>query len=361
MREYRVAAIGGDGVGPEVVREGVKVVEALAADFGFACRFAPYPHGASHYLKTRELLPAAVIAEMRQMDAILVGAVGDPRVEVGLLERAIVGGLRVELDLYANLRPIRLYAEHLCPIKEKAPPDIDLLVVRENTEDLYAGIGGFFKKGTADEIALQELVCTRKGTERIIRYAFDRARERGRRRPRVTLVDRANAIRAHDLWTRTFAEVGEEYPDVEKDHAYVDACAMWMVKNPGWFDVIVTTNVFGDILSDLGAILQGGLGLAASANVHPGRASLFKPIHGAAPKFAGQNKVNPLAAIASVQMMLEALGETDAAEALERAIESLLVSRRVPSGAMECGLATNAIGDLVVAELRGGEGDTAGG
>jgi 3-isopropylmalate dehydrogenase len=352
MKDYRIAVVGGDGIGPEVVREGLRALEALASFHGFKCRFQHYPFGANHYLKTRELMPPAAVAEMREMDAIFLGAIGDPRVEVGLLERAIVGGLRFELDLYVNLRPIRLYAEHLCPLKNKRPQDINLLVVRENTEDLYTGMGGFFKKGTPDEVSIQEMICTRKGTERVIRYAFEKARARGKARPRLTLVDKANAIRAHDLWTRTFEEVGREYQDVEKDHAYVDACAMWMIRSPEWFDVVVTTNMFGDIITDLGAMLQGGMGIAASGNIHPGRVSMFEPIHGSAPKYAGKNTANPLAAISAAQMMLDYLGEKESAKTLEKAIETLLVTRKIPSVGAESGLSTSAIGDLVIQEVQ---------
>jgi 3-isopropylmalate dehydrogenase len=266
-------------------------------------------------------------------------------------------GLRFGLDLYVNLRPVKLYAEHLCPLKDKKPADVDFVVARENTEDAYAGVGGIFKKGQPDEVAIAEMVFTRRGTERIIRYAFELARERAKvrgasgRKPKLTMVDKANAIRAQDLWTRVFEEVGKEYPDVEQDHAYVDACCMWMVKNPDWFDVIVTTNLFGDIITDLGAMIQGGMGIAASGNIHPGKHGMFEPIHGSAPKYAGQNVANPLGAIAAAGMMLDFLGEKCAAERVESVVVALLTSRRIPSVDAKSGLTTVQIGDMVTREI----------
>ncbi|MBI3359756.1 MAG: 3-isopropylmalate dehydrogenase, partial [Chloroflexi bacterium] len=282
MKTYNIGVIGGDGIGPEVVREGLKILRAVKD--GFDYNFVEYPYNSEHYLKTKELVPERVIDEWRALDAVFLGAIGHPAVEPGLVERSIIMGLRFGLDLYVNLRPVKLYAEHLCPLKGKGPADVDFVVVRENTEDAYAGVGGIFKKGTPDEVAVAEMIFTRRGTERVMRYAFELARERARaraksangnsqphggapqsaiRNPKLTMVDKANAIRAQDLWTRTFAEVGKEYPEVKQDHAYVDACCMWMVKNPDWFDVIVTTNLFGDIITDLGAMIQGGMGIAA--------------------------------------------------------------------------------------------------
>jgi 3-isopropylmalate dehydrogenase len=343
---YDIAVIPGDGIGPEVVREGLKLLKVASERAGFTLRLHPYPHGSEHYLKTKELFPDAILDEIKGMHAVLLGAIGDPRVEVGLVERAVIGGLRWKLDMFVNLRPIRLYAEHLCPLKGKRPEDLDLVVVRENTEDLYVGVGGFFKQGTPDEIALGEMIVTRKGCERAIRYAFELAKRRPRRQ--LHLVDKANAIRAHDLWRRTFAEVGREYPEVKTDAVYVDAACMWLIKNPEWFDVVVTTNMFGDILTDLGAMLQGGLGIAASGNIHPGKVSMFEPIHGSAPKYAGKNVANPLATIAAVQMMLDFLGETAAAAAVEDAIRRVLVERHLPSLGADSGKTTAEIGDLMV-------------
>ncbi|HLB46632.1 MAG TPA: 3-isopropylmalate dehydrogenase [Anaerolineales bacterium] len=355
MKTYNIGVIGGDGIGPEVVREGLKVLQAVKGDCDY--NFVEYPYGSQHYLKTKELVPEGVIDEWRKLDAVFLGAIGHPGIEPGLVERAVIMGLRFGLDLYVNLRPIKLYAEHICPLKDKKPEHVDFVVARENTEDAYAGVGGIFKKGTPDEVAVAEMLFTRRGTERIIRYAFELARGRakargeGGRKPKVTMVDKANAIRAQDLWTRTFVEVGAEYPEVEQDHAYVDACCMWMVKNPEWFDVIVTTNLFGDIITDLGAMIQGGMGIAASGNIHPDKHGMFEPIHGSAPKYAGQNVANPLGAIAAAGMMLDFLGEKRAAERVESAVASLLASRRIPSVDAKSGLSTTQIGDMVAKEI----------
>jgi len=350
-KEYAIAVIPGDGIGPEVVRQGLRVLERVAAAEGFAARTTVYPFGADHFLKTREIFPDKAFDEVKGHDAILLGAIGDPRIEIGLLEFGIIAKLRFELDLYVNLRPVRLYAEHLCPLKGKTPEDVDFIVVRENTEDAYAGMRGFFKKGTPDEVATQEIIFTRKGTERVIRYAFDLARRRGRGK-KLTLVDKANAVRAMDLWTRTFEEVGREYPDIAREHAYIDAATMWCVKNPEWFDTVVTSNMFGDILTDLAAMIQGGLGIAASGNIHPGRLSLFEPIHGSAPKYAGKNVANPLATVMAVSMMLDYLGETRAAARIEDAVAGLLRSKRIPSLGSDSGLTTEGIGDLVLEALE---------
>jgi len=347
-----------------VVQQALRVLEAVSRVEGFTYETVTYPWSGQHYLKTGELMPESILDEYRKLDAILLGAIGDPRVETGLVERAVIFGLRQGLDLYVNLRPVVLYAEHLCPLKDKKPEDINLVVVRENTEDAYAGAQGFFKKGTPDEVAIAEMIYTRKGTERIIRYAFELARKRAQARaggpgtpkaPKVTMVDKANAVRAHDLWTRTFAEVGREYPDVTQDHAYIDAACMWMVKNPEWFDVIVTTNIFGDIITDLGAMIQGGMGIAASGNIHPGKTSMFEPIHGSAPKHAGKNVASPLGAINAVAMMLDYIGEASAARRIENAVRGLLVSRRIPSPTTDSGVSTTQQGDMVVEEvLRAG-------
>ncbi len=347
-KEYKIAVLPGDGIGPEVTAEGLKVLKRVAEIEGFKYKLSHFPHGSEHYLKTKELLPDSVLHELKQQDAIFLGAIGDPRVEVGLVERAIIAGIRLGLDLYVNLRPVKLLAEHLCPLKDKKPEDIDLVVVRENTEDLYAGIGGFLKKGTPDEVALQEMVFTRKGCERVIRYAFDLA---AKRRKKLTLVDKANAIRAMDIWTRTFAEVGKEYPQVAADHAYIDAACMWLVKNPEQFDTVVTNNIFGDILTDLGAVLQGGMGIAASGNIHPGQVSMFEPIHGSAPKYKGQGVASPVAAIAACGMMLEYLGESRAAERIETSVAELLKTKKIPSLDSSSGLSTAACGDLVARRL----------
>ena len=353
-KEYAIAVIPGDGIGPEVVREGLRVLERVASIEGFEARTTSYPLGAEHYLETKEIFPDRAFAEVKQQRAILLGAIGDPRIEVGLLEFGIIAKLRFELDLFVNLRPVKLYAEHLCPLKDKQPEDVDFVVVRENTEDAYAGMRGFFKKGTPDEIATQEILFTRKGVERVIRYAFDLARRRAQGK-KLTLVDKANAVRAMDLWTRTFEEVGREYPEIAREHAYIDAACMWCVKNPEWFDTVVTSNMFGDILTDLAAMIQGGMGIAASGNIHPGQVSLFEPIHGSAPKYAGKNVANPLATVMAVSMMLDYLGEAHAAARIEETVAGLLRSKRIPSVGSDSGLSTTEIGDLVIQNLERAE------
>ena len=342
-RTHRIAVIAGDGVGPEVVEQGLRVLAVAADRFGFAVELTRYPYGTEHWLRTGEIFPDSATDEILDHDAVLLGAIGDPRAPVGLLERGIIGHLRWDLDLYVNLRPVRLYDARFCPLKDKRPEDVDMVIVRENTEDAYVQPPRFENKGTPDEVASQQMRYTRAGTERIIRYAFELARTRARRK--LLLVDKANAVRAQDLYTRVFAELAAHYPDVETDHAYIDAACMWMIKNPEWFDVAVTTNLFGDILTDLGAMIQGGLGLAASANLHPGKLGLFEPIHGSFPRAAGKNIANPLATIGAVGMMLDYLGEKAAAAAVEGALAALLRSGRVRS--LRAGEhATDELGDL---------------
>ena len=350
MKSYKIGVVAGDGIGPEVVREGLKVLNTVAEINKFKYELVEYPWGSERYLATGEACPPNVLDEYQKLDAILLGAIGDPRCPTGLVEHAVIMTMRVGLDLYVNLRPISLYAEHLCPLKGKKPEDVDLLVCRENTEDAYTAPYGFTKKGTADEIATSLMQYTRKGTERIIRYAFEACRARNKRK-KVTMVDKANAVRAHDLWTRTFEEVGREYPEIEKDHAYVDASCMWLVKNPEWFDTVVTTNLFGDIITDLGAMIQGGMGIAASGNIHPGQVSMFEPIHGSAPKYAGKNVANPLATVNAVGMMLDFLGEKNSAQCIDQAVRRLLVSKRIPSVEARSGLSTTEIGDMVAKEV----------
>ncbi len=349
MKSYRVAVLPGDGIGPEVTTQAVRVLDTVGECTGVRFEKTHYPHGADHYLATGEAFPQEVIDEMRGYDAILLGAIGDPRIEVGMLERAIIAGIRFQLDLFINLRPIKLFDAKLCPLKDKGPEHVNMVVIRENTEDLYTGMGGFFKKGTPDEIAVQEMLLTRRGADRLFKYAFDLAMKRGKK---LTMVDKANAVRAFDLWTRAFEEIGQDYPEVERDHAYVDAACMWMVKNPEWFDTVVTSNVFGDIITDLGAMIQGGMGLAASGNIHPGKVSMFEPIHGSAPKYAGQNTANPLAAILAAQMMLDFLGEEASAAAVEGAVSSSLVEGEIPSASARNGLGTDDMGDIVCRRVR---------
>ncbi len=357
MTTYRIGSIPGDGIGPEVVAEGLKVLKACGSIDGFDCDIVHYPYSGAHYLATGELLPDSALDEWRALDAVLLGAIGHPDLEPGFVERAVILGLRFGLDLFINLRPVKLLAENLCPLKGKAPADIDFVVVRENTEGFYGQIGGNLHQDTSNEVAVVTGIFTREGTERVIRYAFELARERARRRsegartPRVTVVDKANALRPQSIWARTYDEVASEYPDIDKDHAYVDACCMWMIKNPDWFDVIVTTNMFGDIVTDLGAMLQGGLGLAASGNIHPGRTSMFEPVHGSAPKYTGQNVANPLATMSAVAMMLEFLGQERSAGRIESAIRDSLVTGRIPSVDARSGLSTTEIGDMITAEI----------
>ncbi|MBV9281149.1 MAG: 3-isopropylmalate dehydrogenase, partial [Chloroflexi bacterium] len=315
-------------------------------------RYEPvwYPWSSQLYLDTGELMPESTLDEYRSLHAIYLGALGDPRVERGLVERSVIMTIRLGLDLYINLRPIALYAEHLTPLKNVRPEDVDMVVVRENTEDAYVGVGGLFKPGTADEVAIAEMIYTRRGVERTVRYAFELARTRPRRT--VTLVDKSNAIRPQEIWRRTFAAVASEYPDITAEALYVDAAAMLMVSHPARFDVVVTTNLFGDILTDLGAAIQGGMGSAASGNIHPGRVSMFEPIHGSAPDIAGKNVASPVGAIAAAAMMLDHLGQSEAARAVEGAIRALLVSRRLPGLDTGSGLSTGQVGDLVAAEVE---------
>jgi 3-isopropylmalate dehydrogenase len=350
MAEYDIAVIGGDGIGPEVTREALRVLDATASVFGFKVRRTEYPFGTDHYLKTQEIFPESAFSEVKQKRAIYLGAIGDPRVPVGLIEYGIIAKCRFELDLYINLRPVRLYDSSLCPLKDKTPEDVDMVFIRENTEDAYSGSHGFTHKGQHHEVAVQTMVYTRLGVERAIRYAFQLARERNKKR-QVTLIDKANAVRAQDIWTRVFAEVAKEYPDIKTDHAYIDAACMWMVKNPEWFDVAVTPNLFGDIITDLGAMVQGGMGIAASGNLHPGKVSLFEPIHGSAPKHAGQDKASPVAAIMAVSMMLDYLGEKRAANAIEEAVITLLRSKRLKGVGTGVHRGTE-VGNMVVAEIQ---------
>jgi len=350
-KTHRIAVIPGDGVGPEVTAEALKVLSHAAKLFGFTYETTEFPFGSDHCLATNEFMPAGQLDSFQKYDAIFLGAIGDPRLPPGLVERGVIAAIRFGLDLYINLRPIKLYAEHLCPIKGKTPADVDMVVVRENTEDLYTGMGGYFKRGTPDEVVIANQIFTRKGCERAVRYAFGLAAKRNKQR-KLTLVDKANAIEVQQLWRRTVEEVAPDFPGVSFDFAYIDAACMWMVKNPETFDVIVTSNLFGDILTDLGAMVQGGMGVAASGNIHPGRVSLFEPIHGSAPKYKGKNAVSPVAAVAAVGMMLEYVGETAAASSIESSIAQLLASKRIPSLDASSGLKTSEVGDMLAVELR---------
>ncbi len=348
MKSYNVAVMGGDGTGPEVVREAVKVLDVASGKFGLKLNYTHYDIGGERYLKTGEILPDSVLAELRKFPVILLGAIGHPDVKPGILEKGILLRTRFELEQYINLRPVKLYDERFCPLKDKKPADIDFVVVRENNEGLYTGAGGFVFKGTPNEVALQESVNTRRGVERCLRFAFDYTRKRTKRK-KLTLCGKTNVLTyAFDLWERAFHEVGaKDYTDITRDYAHVDATTMWFVKNPEWFDVIVTDNMFGDIITDLGAMVQGGMGIAAGGNINPQGTSMFEPIGGSAPKYTGQGVINPLAAVCAMQMMLETLGEQKAANAIEKAVMYVTANKLKSMAAGRMGYSTSQVGDLV--------------
>ncbi|MCX5707326.1 MAG: 3-isopropylmalate dehydrogenase, partial [Candidatus Omnitrophica bacterium] len=324
---YKIAVIPGDGTGPEVIREGLKVLEAAAKKFGFKYEAKTFDFSGERYLKTGKTVEEKDIEEFKKYSAIYLGAVGHPDVKPGILETEVLLKLRFSLDQYINLRPVKLYNSEFCPLKDKKPEDIDFVVVRENSEGLYKGMGEFQNKGTKDEVATQVSYNTRKGVERCIRYAFEYTRKRNRRK-KLTLCGKTNVLTyAWDLWQRVFNEVAKEYPDVTTDYAHVDATTMWFVKNPEWFDVIVTDNMFGDIITDLGAMLQGGMGIAAGGNINPKGVSMFEPIGGSAPKYTGKNVINPMAAICAAGMMLENLGEEKAGKAIEDAVINIVSTK----------------------------------
>ncbi|MBI3050630.1 MAG: 3-isopropylmalate dehydrogenase [Acidobacteria bacterium] len=342
---HRVAVIPGDGIGPEVIAEALRL---LAAAGGVDVEHLPW--SATHYLQTGVTIPADGYETLRSFDAVLVGALGDPRVPDNCHARDILLGTRFALDLYVNYRPVRLLDDRLCPLKGRTAADVNFVVFRENTEGVYVGVGGRFKAGTPDEIAVQEEINTFKGVDRIVRFAFTFARARGRRR--VCMADKSNAMPdGHALWQRVFAEVKPEYPEIEATHLYIDALAMFLVQDPGRFDVIVTNNLFGDIITDIGGALQGGLGMAASANLHPGRTSMFEPVHGSAPALAGKNEANPIGAILSAALMLETLGRAEDARRIERAVEEAVragdVTRDVGGT-----LGTREAGEAILRRLR---------
>jgi len=348
----KLAVIAGDGIGPEVVREALKVLDAVEAVHHPGITVETLPYGADHYLSTGITIPPAEMQRLgRDVDAILVGAIGDPRVPGNEHARDILLGMRFQLDLYVNERPARLFDDRLTPLKGKTVRDLDLVVFRENTEGLYVSVGGAFKVGTPDEITIAEELNTRKGVERIIRHAFSWARAHGR--TRVTMADKANAIPAHALWRRVFDEVGAEYSDITRDTRYIDAMAMDLVRSPESFQVIVTGNLFGDIISDLASILVGGLGMAPSANRHPGRVAMYEPVHGSAPPLAGKDVANPMAAILSLAMMLDGIGEEAAALAVERAVRAAITAK---VGTSDVGgtLGTRAVGDWIAERVRAG-------
>jgi 3-isopropylmalate dehydrogenase len=352
MKSYNIAVIGGDGTGPEVVREALKVLDATAPKFGLKLNYTHYDFGGERYLRTREVLPESAVEELRKFPAVLLGAIGHPEVKPGILEKGILLRLRFELEQYINLRPVKLYDARFCPLKDKGPEHIDFVVVRENNEGLYTGAGGFVFRGTPNEVAVQESINTRRGVERCLRYAFDFTRKRNRAK-KLTLCGKTNVLTfAFDLWERTFHEIGQkDFPDIQRDYAHVDATTMWFVKNPEWFDVIVTDNMFGDIITDLGAMIQGGMGIAAGGNINPQGTSMFEPIGGSAPKYTGKEVINPLAAICAGQMLLDFLGEHAAAQAIENAVIKVVREKIQSLAAGKMGYTTTQVGDLVAAAV----------
>ncbi len=353
MQTYKIAVIPGDGIGPEVVREGLKVLQAVSNRNGLKCELVQYDLGGERYLRTGETLPDSVLEELRQCDAIYLGAVGHPDVTPGILERGLLLRLRFELDQYINFRPVRLYEGVSCPLKDKRPEDLDFVVVRENTEGLYVGAGSFFKKGTPQEVAIQESINTRLGVERCIRYSFDLARKRNKKKT-LLFCGKTNVLNyAHDLWMRVFNEVAKEHRDINTEYAHIDAMCMWIIKNPERFDVIVTDNMFGDILTDVGATLQGGLGIAAGGNINPQGVSMFEPIGGSAPKYTGKGIVSPLAAICACMFMLEHLGETQAARLIEEGVKKVVAEKVKSLQAGQMGYSTQEVGDMVAEAVAG--------
>ncbi|WP_462272522.1 isocitrate/isopropylmalate dehydrogenase family protein [Methanohalophilus sp.] len=366
MTQYKVPVIPGDGIGPEIVSEGMKVIDAAGERFGFDVDWIDYPHGADHYLETGELISEDTLKELSNYSAIYLGSIGDPRVGPGVLEKGILLAARFYFDQYINLRPIKLLEGVWTPVKDKTPKDIDFTVVRENTEDFYIGIGGRSKKGTSkemlevsrslysakfdldietdsEEIAYQIGMISKEGTRRVIEYAFDLAEKRDRH---VASVDKANVLSdIYGFWREEFEEVASTHPDVDTDFNYVDAITMWFVKNPDWFDVVVTPNMFGDIITDLGAMIQGGLGLAPGGNINPEGTSMFEPIHGSAPKYKGQNKVNPIATIWAGSMLIDQLGETEAGASIVSAIEQNIMENNVKTYDMGGSAKTSDVGD----------------
>ena len=347
-KTHTIAVIPGDGTGPEVIAEGIKVLNAVSQIENFKIEFVFYDFGGDRYLRTGEVLPASALEEFRKMDAIYLGAIGHPKVKPGILEKGILLTTRFELDQYINLRPVRLYPGVDTPLKDKGPSDIDFVVVRENTEGLYTGSGGILKKGTPDEVAIQESINTRKGVERCLRYAFNFCRKRNKEK-KLTLCGKTNVLTfAFDLWERAFYEIAREFSDITTDYAHVDATCMWMVKNPEWFDMIVTDNMFGDIITDLGAMIQGGLGIAAGGNINPEGVSMFEPMGGSAPKYTGKNVINPIAAIFAAQLLLEELKEENAGKRIEKAVMKVLAHDLKSVSAGQMGHTTSEVGDLVV-------------
>jgi 3-isopropylmalate dehydrogenase len=353
-RHLVLATIPGDGTGPEVTREAVKVLEAVSKLEGFTYEIEELDWGGDRYLRTGELIPEGGLDLLRTKQAVFLGAIGHPDVPPGVLEKGLLLQLRFQLDQYINLRPVKLLPGVETPLAGRGPDDIDFVVVRENTEDLYCGVGGYLKKDTPDEVAVQQAIYTRKGCERCIRWAFEYTRKRNSPKKTLTLVAKTNVLTfGHDLWWRTFQEVAKDYPDVNTDYNHVDACCMWMVKNPDFYDVIVTTNMFGDIITDLAGILQGGMGVAAGGNLNPdaGGVSMFEPMGGCAPKYTGTDQINPIAAINAMAMLLEHSGEPAAGGRIEKAVAHVTGTKMTSQAAGRMGHGTAAVGDLVVEAL----------
>ncbi|OGG03482.1 MAG: 3-isopropylmalate dehydrogenase [Candidatus Glassbacteria bacterium RIFCSPLOWO2_12_FULL_58_11] len=351
---YKIAVLPGDGTGPEVVAEALKVLKAAGKKYDVKFNFTEFNWGGENYKATGIVLPEDGIETLKKYDSILLGAIGHPDVKPGILEKGLLLALRFGLDHYINLRPVKLYPGVATPIRDKGPEDIDFVVVRENTEGLYAGAGGNLKKGTPDEVAIQTSINTRKGVERCVRYAFDYCRKRDKRKT-LTLVAKTNVLTyASDLWERTFHEVGKkDYPDIKREYAHVDATCMWMVKNPEWFDVIVVENMFGDIITDLGAMVQGGMGIAAGGNINPQGVSMYEPIGGSAPKYTGKGVINPLAAISAAQMMVLDLGLEKMAHDIEQAVMWACANKIKNLGAGKMGYSTSEVGDLIAGKIDG--------
>jgi len=360
VKSYKIAVIGGDGTGPEVTNEAVKVIDAAASKFGFKLDLTPFDFGGERYKRTGETLPDSAIAELKKFDSILLGAIGHPDVKPGILEKGILLNLRFALDQYINLRPVRLYPGVETPIKGKGPEQIDFVVVRENSGDAYTGAGGITMKGTPHEVAVQSAVYSRFQVDRCLKYAFEYAKKNGKKargkgeNNTLALCGKTNVLTfIYDLWERAFHEMGEkQYPNIKREYYHVDATCMWFVKNPEWFDVIVTGNLFGDIITDLGAMIQGGMGIAAGGNINPEGVSMFEPIGGSAPKYTGKNVINPLAAICAGGMMLETLGEQKAANAIEDSVKFITANKLKSLAAGKMGYSTIQVGDLVCENIK---------
>ena len=356
-KTYKIATIPGDGTGPEVVREGLKILKAAASKGGFKFELTEFDFGGERYLKTGETLPDSVIGEFRQFDAMFLGAIGHPDVKPGILETGILLKIRFSLDQYINLRPVKLYPNVETPLKDKGPEHIDFVVIRENTGGIYTGHGGATRVGRADEIATQLMVYDRRTVDRCLKYAFELKKKRNTGNKKytekpITLIHKRNVLtNCGDLWFRAFEEMGaKQYPELKRDYNHVDAANMWFVKNPEWFDVAVTENLFGDIITDLGAMIQGGLGVAAGGNINPEGVSMFEPMGGSAPKYAGQNIINPMAAIGAAMMMLDSLGETKSAQAVENPMIATMKKMK-SQAAGKMGMSTTEVGDMVAGLL----------